>query len=323
MDVARLLRDLDVVVSNGRSPVSWQLRAPDGMTFDVELRDPVRHLDAHAVRAIGRSGNRPLLVAETATDGVLGRARRGEFDLLLAEPPMLAIAGTIYGEAAVPSPEPEARRPGKPAWIRWAVARFLLVDPEPVRQQVIADSLGTSQQAVSQACRALGDLVRTSALGVHAPDRGRLLEHWLRNYPGPGGSEFGWYSLDGVIEQTERAVAAARRLDADPLVSGDVAADRLAPWKLPTRGLVYVSGPIDLGGDAFVPAPLEEATLITRVPRDPTVWALPDYEPAGGSGAYVALADPALTLWDLRRGLNPDAEEAASHLTDFLIGSTR
>ena len=40
------------------------------------------------------------------------------------------------------------------------------------------------------------------------------------------------------------------------------------------HGRVYVSGPIDLADDGFVPVPLQEANLVTCVPRDPTLWRL-------------------------------------------------
>ena len=124
-----------------------------------------------------------------------------------------------------------------------------------MRQSVIASALGTSQQSVSNAAGHLAGLVTDCGEGLVATDRARLLEHWRNEYTGPGGQAFGWYSLDPVAEQVSKAVEVAKFLDISPLVSGDIAADRIAPWKLPVRGRVYVDGPVDLADEGLVPAP--------------------------------------------------------------------
>ena len=156
-------------------------------------------------------------------------------------------------------------------------------------------------------------MVAVTNYGAEVTDPEALLAHWLKEYPGAGGQEFGWYSLDPVVEQTLAAFQVAKLLDARPLISGDVAADKMVPWKLPAKGRVYVDSPIDLAGNGFVPAPLEKATLVTCVPRDPTLWkltgleALPVYDD-------VQLADPALVYWDLYYSGDLDSLEAANHL---------
>lgn len=98
-----------------------------------------------------------------------------------------------------------------------------------------------------------------------------------------------------------------------PLVSGDVAADRLMPWKLPTRGLIYVDSPIDLSGRGFVAAPLEDATLITCIPDDPTIWRLTEI---GAFPIYedLDLADAALVYWDVLKSNDIDGRDAAEQL---------
>lgn len=176
--------------------------------------------------------------------------------------------------------------------------------------------LGTSQQSVSHAAGQLGILVKSTEAGLVAADRALLLEYWSRDYFGPGGQEFGWYSLTPVVEQTLKAAEVASLLDALPLISGDVAADRRAPWKLPSRGRIYINAPIDLVGDGFVPAPVAEATLITCIPRDPTLWRLTT---AGQDG--VELADDALTYWDVLSSGDIDSVEAAEHLEQLIVGS--
>lgn len=61
--------------------------------------------------------------------------------------------------------------------------------------------LGISQQAVSQAVAHLGSLVVDHGDGLRVRDRRSLLDRWLEEYAGPGGLEFGWYSLGPVGEQ--------------------------------------------------------------------------------------------------------------------------
>ncbi|GAA2027549.1 hypothetical protein GCM10009720_04090 [Yaniella flava] len=146
-----------------------------------------------------------------------------------------------------------------------------------------------------------------------------LLKHWAERYSGAAGQEFGWYSVAPIVEQTLKAAEVATLLEVGPLVSGDVAADRIAPWKLPTRGRLYTDGPIDLAGDGFVPAPLHDATLVICVPRDPTLWK----STAVGNFPVcddVTVADPAVVYWDVRNSNDIDSLEAANHLASLVTG---
>ncbi|WP_411730566.1 type IV toxin-antitoxin system AbiEi family antitoxin [Paeniglutamicibacter sp.] len=323
VDVVALLRELDVAISEGTTDRSWLLRSPTGEPVLVEPILPVDRITSHAVRNISshrRSPASPLFVGRTITPNMLEQAKAGNFDVLTERPLQLVLRGSVYaGEETAPAPA--RRRPsGRAAWVRWAVGRCLLLSSEPLRQPAIAELLGTSQQSVSNAARQLGDLVADAGSGLSAANKARLLEHWVEEYPGSSGPEFGWYSLDPIVEQTLQAAKVAELLDARPLISGDVAADRLAPWKLPSRGRIYVNSPIDLGGDGFVPAPADEATLITCVPRDPTLWRLAQATPCPESGA-PALADAAIVYWDVLASGEIDSVEAAGHLKELIIGS--
>lgn len=329
VDAAALVRELGLRISEGSSEWSWLLRTPDGNFFEVEPITPVERLTAHRVRAVsaGRSmrPDRVLHVGKSATDGVVENAEAGKINVLTAEPVRLIYDGRSY----VADPEPQSRsqlrptRTGRPAWIRWALERYLLLTPEPSRQAVIADLLGTAQQSISRAAQQLDGLVIDEGAGLMAVNRAKLLEHWRSEYTGPGGQEFGWYSLDPVAEQVKRTIDLATLLEVKALVSGDIAADRLAPWKLPSRGRVYVTGPVDLGGDGFVAVPVEEASLITCVPRDPSLWQLaPTLEAAAGSNDHP-IADAAIVYWDLLMSTDPDSGEAADQLAALLVGTSR
>ncbi|MFJ6419033.1 hypothetical protein [Paeniglutamicibacter sp. NPDC091659] len=325
VDVVALLRELDIGIAEGATERSWLLRLPSGESFLVEPTVSLDHVTSHAVRNVSSHRSSPvgpLFVGRTITPGMLEQAKAGHFDVLTEHPLRLVIRGSVYASED-PVQAPVRRRPsGRAAWVRWAVGRCLLLSTGPQRQPVIADLLGTSQQSVSNAARQLGDLVADGGRGLTAVDKEALLGHWVEEYSGPGGQEFGWYSLDPIVEQTLKAAKAAELCDASPLVSGDVAADRLAPWKLPSRGRIYVNRPIDLGDDGFVPAPVEEATLITCIPRDPTLWRLAHAMPSPGSGAS-ALADAVMVYWDVLASGDMDSVEAAGHLKELIIRSNQ
>ncbi|MDN5896628.1 MAG: type IV toxin-antitoxin system AbiEi family antitoxin [Nocardioides sp.] len=324
VDVGALLQELDIRIAEGSSVSTWLLRAPDGSAFEIEPGTPAARLTAHGVRrdSVSQRRERPrvLHIGVSATTGVVERATAGEIDILTAEPIQLIHAGRRYAAA----PELPQRRPprhrGTPAWIRWALERYLLLTAEPTRQPVIAETLRTTQQSVSRAAQALGGLVADEGAGLCAQDRARLLSHWRHEYPGPGGQEFGWYGLDPVTDLVDRAVEVARLLDVENLVSGDVAADQIAPWKLPARGRIYISGPVDLADDGFVPAPLEEANLVTCIPRDPTLWRLSHSVSTTAGTTDLAVADAAIVYWDLLMSGDQDSEEAALQISQLLLG---
>ncbi|MGP5684261.1 type IV toxin-antitoxin system AbiEi family antitoxin [Brachybacterium alimentarium] len=328
VDAAELLRELDVHVASGSTEATLILRPRGGTAFEARILPLVEHIDSHMVRS-RLSGRRDspastiLFLGATATRSIVERATSGEFDLLTQTPLRLIHDGRVL--EAAPPPEPIAPPPlkGRPAWVRWALARHLLLNRTPTRQPDHATALGSSQQAISQAARALGDLVVDDGHGLVAPDPGRLLEHWRGEYPGPGGQRFGWYALNPVTELADQVVRLAELLEVQTLISGDVAADHLAPWKLPTTALVYVTEPIDLSGDGFVPVALEEANVVTSIPRDPTLWRLASSVKTGDREGTALLADPAIVYWDLLMSGTQDCEEAAAHLADLLIGKRR
>lgn len=318
IDVVTLLRELDVMIADGPTQGVWLLRPPGATPVQVELEPATERINAHTVRAgavIPRLHTMPrrLFVGRTITSAMLKHASAGTFDALTEEPLRLVFDGTTYTTDEEEPPIRRVRSRKRPAWIRWATERYLALTDRPVRQREIAESIGTSQQAVSKSLRHLASLVTETPTGIMATDRSALLDHWLEDYGGPRGQEFGWYSLDHVVEQTLKAADAAELLEAHPLISGDVAADHLAPWKLPSRGLIYVEGPIDLAGDGFVPSPLEEATLITCVPEDPTLIHSAGMGPTLSPGRQ-ALADAATVCWDVLNGGDVDSVEAAEHL---------
>lgn len=312
MDVASVLRELGLKLVYGSEDGLWSIRDDSGEMLVFTPTDPVDRLDSRTVNRL--SGNltpgqaRPLLIGSSATRQVMERAASGEIDILTEEPLRLFHEGVAY-RTEEPAPVLSApRRTGRPAWVRWGLMRELLRTGSLPEQTEVAARFGVTQQAVSRALRTLGDM------GAGDPEK--LLDLFLGEYAGPGGKEFGWYALTPVTEQTDVAVSLAHDLELDPIVAGDVAADRIAPWKLPTRSRIYLRGPMDLGGEGFIPAPLAEATLICCTPRDRTPWATGTKV---GDDVTHRLADPALILWELLHSDGADSDQAAEHLRQAII----
>ncbi|KSZ55985.1 hypothetical protein Z045_25795 [Rhodococcus pyridinivorans KG-16] len=174
-------------------------------------------------------------------------------------------------------------------------------------QHRLAELLGVSQQAVSLALKQLQAVQRTEH-GWLAASPGELLAEFLAGYPGPSGAVTYWYGLDPVIAQATAAVEFCTQQGISVLVSGDAAADVYAPWRLPTRALLYTDRFVDLSVAGFSPATEAEHTLAVQVPADPTLWRTATIsEPA-------LLADPLITAGDVLRTGGADAAEAAEHV---------
>jgi hypothetical protein len=103
-------------------------------------------------------------------------------------------------------------------------------------------------------------------------------------------------------------------------VSGDVAADLLAPWRRPDRAVVYAdpSGrPVhdELTAAALTPSGAGEATLELIVPADPGVWPAPGTTAAA---AVLPLADPIQLLWNVARAPGADVDQAVAAMRPVL-----
>jgi len=250
-----------------------------------------------------------LVVTPRATAHLRTFATNGEVDVIAVDEDLLVFAGVRYGvtETAIPtSPAAPAARGRKP-WVRWALARALLLSDTAQTQHRLAELLGVSQQAVSLALKQL-QAVRRTEHGWLAESPEALLAEYLAGYPGPGGAVTYWYGLDPVIAQATAAVDFCTRQDVAVLVSGDAAADVYAPWRLPARAVLYTDRFVDLTAAGFSPATEAEHILAVQVPADPTLWRTAKIsEPA-------LLADPLITAGDVLRTGGPDATEAADHV---------
>ncbi|MFD0969800.1 helix-turn-helix domain-containing protein [Plantactinospora endophytica] len=226
---------------------------------------------------------------------------------------------------------PDRRRRGPVPWGTFTLARRLLQQPYATQQQ-LANLTGISQPRASQALRGFVEqgLAEHTGAGWRIRDLDRLLGWWLAEYPGPGGLSTYWYSLDpalvqarAMLEQVDTVTRMTDALDQPTAVlSGDVAADFIAPWRAPNRAVVYARIGVDPAEAGFVPASEEDATLEFVVPRDPGVWPL-GVPVTSQRDAPLPLADPLQIVWDVHRAPGADAEEAAVRLWRELRNRSR
>lgn len=313
-----LLRQAGVRVSDGNLD-EMTLVLPDRAVRKVIFKAEQPPLADETTRQAGRIDNRYLIrIVESggkrAVDAI-ARAQRENGDLIVLDPPTVVLDGEILLKA-LPSDEKSRRKStGKPPWGRWAIMRVLVLASEPMDQPELARATKLTQQAVSQSLKNLQDHVKHTHDGYAVTDKTKLLELWLEEYPGPQGVSFYWYALDGPRDQAAKAERLAREMDAQPLISGDIAADDIAPWRLPSTASFYLRDSVDLFPAEFSPSDISEATLVTTIPADQTLWPV-----ANWCTPNARLADPLIVLNDLINGVGPDAIDAANHLKEIVTG---
>lgn len=289
------LEDLSLVLPN-RSPLPVEVKVWEGA---IRLSSPKPD-----------SRTRTLHIANRATEKVIEAALAGDLHLITIEPERVIIDGDVLLSDNTDAATPKSHRRGKPPWGRWAIERVLILNDRPSGQREIAEAAGLTPQAVSLVLQDHPHVEKAKQGWVGMPS---LLESWLSEYPGPEARATHWYGLQDPTEQALQAAQFATELTAQPLVSGDVAADRYAPWRRPTSTRLYIRQFVDLSPAGFAPTEPSNATLTIGLPTDRTLW------PVARSKAkhdwLAPLADPLIVLWDLMntsRGV--DAQEAAEVL---------
>jgi hypothetical protein len=333
--VSAALLDAGVTV-HPRGPGEVELRTADGSTtptvYRVERRSAVlspSHVRIGADRP-SATGGRRLLVAPSASPAALQTARDTGLSVLVTgtSSGVPASGHVIFPErtvviAAAPRDDRTAppARPGRRPWGTFAIARQLLAGIVDT-QTGLAMRAGVTQGRVSQALSALTDLGLvdrdTAGAGWTSKDWDGLTDWWLTTYPGPGGITTYWYGLDPVRDQARTTVRRLRAHDLPVAVSGDVAADVVAPWRRPSRAVVYVDvtgapAAADLTGAGLTPSGPAEATLELVVPADTSVWGPGDGGPPDTTGD-LPLADGTQILWDLSRSPGSDTDQAVAAL---------
>jgi hypothetical protein len=291
-----------------------------------------------AKRLTGQSAEPGLLVLPAASAEVRQVAERAGWSWLVAGPD--GVQGSIrLGDAVIliGGQEPgvaSSRRtsPGRVPWGSLAVVRCLFGRPA-LTQAALAELTHLSQPRISQILKGLAGagLVEKISGGWVPRDVDGLLRHWLDMYPGPGGVSTYWFGLDAPRDQAKTVI---RRLSRDgasssgtaepvAVVSGDVAADLIAPWRTPIRAVIYARAGADLTGDGFTPVGNNEATLELVVPHDSGVWPQGFSQPSRRTLDGLPIADVLQVLWDLTRAPGPDRAEAVAALWEVLREQSR
>ena len=192
-------------------------------------------------------------------------------------------------------------------------------DGEPGATALAAQA-GVSQPRASQILHHLYglELVDRSGHGRWEPRREALLDRFLAEYPGPGGSEQYYYSLDSPVDVAVRAgrVSTPGRPIA---VSADVGPDLILPWRRPSLVILYTKHAIDPSGLGLTQAQgRHDANVIMRTPQDRSVFPTPALV-AQIQGSDVPLADPLQQIWDLQDLGGADRIEAAGRLRQWLL----
>ena len=324
-----LLRRAEVRVVSG-GPTDLDLVLPGGGTVAVRVKVFGRPPTPSIVEGL-RDGNREdrfLLVMPRATSYLRDLAAEGVVDLVAVEEGRVIIWGVDHTAAAsteAGSGEGPLRR-GRRPWTRWAVERLLLLAEQPLTQVELAAVLQVTQQSVSHVLRGHRFATRTDR-GWVIGQRADALDGLLAEYPGPGGVSTYWYGLDPAVRQAEAAATWCAESNVGCVLTGDVAADVYAPWRLPAMAGLYSSELLDFTPAGFTPAADAEYTLVVTVPADRTLWrtaaaaAQPTarVDPTAVDAVPPARVDPIIALHDVLASPGPDAAEAAEHLREAIL----
>lgn len=207
-----------------------------------------------------------------------------------------------------------APRRGRVAWGRYALLRTLLRTHRPRTQIELAAECGVSQVAISHGLRLLGTAVVREENGWRAVRPEMLWEQFLTEYPGPQGITSYWLGLDSIVQQADAVMAAT--VERGSLVSGDTAADLIAPWRIGIKAVVYARTGVDLAGFGFAETTQANATLEFVVPADPTIWATAQ---AWAPKMQPVMVDPVLVAWDVQRIGGSDAAEAVVRIQRTIL----
>ncbi|WP_156313165.1 helix-turn-helix domain-containing protein [Micromonospora sp. HK10] len=279
---------------------------------------PLRPRDIAAL--VSRHAEPCLVIVPAATPGVREAVEAAGWSWLAEDGQritgVLRIGRQRIGLQPPAAAAGRSAKPGRVPWGTFTLVRRMIQRPYATQQE-LAVLVGVSQPRVSQALRSLAEeeIVRRTPSGWTIRDIDAAIRWWLATYPGPGGISTYWYSLPPPVEQARAVVERVGTADRHGVaVSGDVAADIIAPWRAPNRAILYARTGVDLAGAGFVPAGEEEATLEFTVPKDPGLWP-PSVEEVT---VDLPLADPLQILWDVQRSPGPDSEEAAQRVWDAL-----
>lgn len=304
--------DLDDVC--GTFAVEIRSRPPYPNELDIFLKMH-EQLENHGV---------PLLYAPAISEGLGQRLvehgwswadSRGNFEL---RAPGIRLRNRAPGKAPI-----KARRsslPHGPGAL--TIIRFLIRQSNEWASfgpTHLANVAGVSQPRASQVLSSLdtSGLVERVAEGWRA-NREALLDAFLNDYRGPGGTELYFYSLDTATKAAREVVGRLASDNSRIAVSADVGPDLIAPWRSPTVAIIYLDDTLDISKIGLVPATgRDDSNVILRVPEDTSIFRSDPLEDI--TEAPLPLADETQMIWDLHDLGGDDRVEAAGELKKWLL----
>ena len=263
-----------------------------------------------------------LLVAQSITRAALERAGAAGWSVVTDEGAgRLQLAQRTLRWNPADSTQAPSRPRGRPGRTVFSVVRALFALEEGARQDEIAEFAHVGQAAVSKALNRLvaRNLAARGEHGWQVTDRAGALSWWLAHYPGPGGIETHWFGVDPINEQAYCAYRALDSERANPVVSGDVAADLVVPWRTPRRAILYAQRGTDLSTVGLTPSDASASTLALVLPDDPGVWPVSTSLIEMRGQGHVARANAFQVLYDLSRSPGPDVGEALEAWRTWMI----
>jgi hypothetical protein len=240
----------------------------------------------------------------------------GNFDL---SAPGLLLRQRRVQTAPTPKRKSLPRGSGSFAVIRTLV-RFGGDKDEEFGATALAAQVDISQPRVSQILHRLDDLelVDRSGHGRWKPRREALMDRFLAEYPGPGGGEQYFYTLDDLIDVAVRAGRLG--MPNRPIVaSADVGPDLIVSWRRPGLLILYVKHSVDPAVLKLTPAQgPHDANVVMRMPDDESVFPSPPLT-ASVKDSDVPLADPLQQIWDLENLGGADRVETAGKVRQWLL----
>lgn len=307
--------DVDVDGARQRFVVEVRSRAPYPNELDAFL----------AMHGHMSEFGAPLLLAPSITEGVGKRLVERGWSWADARGNLELRAGGIRLKHRVSSRKPvrpsRGLLPQGPGSL--AIIRFLIRQPNEwmtFGPTELANIAGVKQPRASQVLSRLhsAGLVERVKEGWR-PDREALLDAFLNEYRGPGGTELYFYSLgDAPKAALDVVKSLAAQVSTRIAVSADVGPDLVAPWRSPSVAIIYVDAMESIDIDLVAAKGREDANVILRIPDDASAFRSGDLEARVGNFP-VPLADETQMVWDLHDLGGDDRVEAAGELKKWLL----
>ncbi|UZN03538.1 hypothetical protein [Cellulomonas sp. S1-8] len=258
---------------------------PEAVAYDVKVfgspMAPTTLAQIHSRHRPRSAQSRLLLFVPAATETLLEKAAEHGVSVLRApkragepiEGMLVSPDGATLRLRADPDPERQPRRRGRIPWGTYAVAfEVLAADARPVRQRELADKFGISQPRVSQILRELHP-VATKGPDASEVDRFALAQWLVDEYPRDPRVSTSWMTLVPTNLAVVSVHQHLRVAGVEHAVSGQVAADWLAPWARPQTLWMWTRSAVDMTAAAATPVSPRDATLTVAVADDPYLLA--------------------------------------------------